>query len=90
MSKRDGTDTDRERGADSAASAADTETESGSSSMLARCWTIAHRYREPAAYGIPELPAWHVRSSVSGSLEFAVSADSEPFLRAERPVRVRR
>ncbi|AEH36885.1 hypothetical protein Halxa_2260 [Halopiger xanaduensis SH-6] len=58
--------------------------------MLARRWTIAHRYREPAAYGIPELPAWDVRASASGGLEFAASADSEPFLRAERPVRVRR
>lgn len=58
--------------------------------MRARCWTIAHRYREPAAYGIPELPAWDVRTGPSGALAFAESADSEPFVRAERPVRVRR
>lgn len=59
------------------------------SSMRARRWVIAHRFRDPAAYGIPELPTWDVRTD-DRKLAFAASSDTAPFISAERPVRVRR
>lgn len=67
----------------------DDSTASRRSSMRARRWVIAHRYRDPEAYGIPDLPAWDVRTE-DGRLAFAASAETEPFIRAERPMRVRR
>lgn len=57
--------------------------------MRARRWVIAHRFREPAAYGIPELPAWDVRTDGTG-IAFARADDVEPFISADRPMRVRR
>ncbi|MBZ6494539.1 hypothetical protein [Natrinema longum] len=57
--------------------------------MRAREWVIAGAFREPEEYDIPTLPAWHVRRSDCGRLVFA-DEDGEPFIAADRPVRVRR
>jgi hypothetical protein len=56
--------------------------------VRAREWAIAGQYREPADYDIPELPAWHVRRPDCGGIAFA--AGGEPFIVAERPMKVRR
>ncbi|MFB6156713.1 MAG: hypothetical protein ABEJ34_02590 [Haloferacaceae archaeon] len=57
--------------------------------MRAREWAIAERFRTPADYGIPEVPAWRVCRGERGGLAFADAAD-DPFISAERPVEVRR
>lgn len=60
------------------------------SSMRARRWVIASLYSTPEEYGVPTLPEWVVRRTEGGGLSLAAAADSDPFLSAERPVRVRR
>jgi hypothetical protein len=56
--------------------------------MRAREWAIAAEFGEPEDYDIPELPDWHVYESECGRLTFA--ADSERFITAENPVKIRR
>jgi hypothetical protein len=58
--------------------------------MRARRWVIASRYREPADYGIPALPEWAVRRTEGGGLSFAEDEESDSFVSADDPVRVRR
>ena len=55
--------------------------------MRARTWAIAAAYRDPADYGVPELPNWEVCRD-GGAVAF-VSGDDEPFIAAESPVTVR-
>lgn len=62
----------------------------GGASMRARRWTIADNYYEPVDYDIPELPRWTVAQKRSSRLSFAEDDESEPFISAEHPVRVRR
>ncbi len=57
------------------------------SEMRARRWAIAAS-RNPAAYGIPELPVWTVCEY--DGLALADSPESEPFIRAAEPMQVRR
>lgn len=72
-----------------------TETRSDSSastpkpSMRARTWTVAYRYYAPEDYGIPTLPDWHVRRE-GGGMALVEDGNGAPFIRAERPMRVRR
>jgi hypothetical protein len=58
--------------------------------MRTRRWVIAHHYRDPADYGVPELPEWTVRRTECDGISLAEDDDSEPFISADRPVRVRR
>lgn len=58
--------------------------------MRARTWVIAANYSEPEDYGIPALPEWTVVRGEPSGIAFAEGSDAEPFIRAERPVRVRR
>jgi hypothetical protein len=60
------------------------------SRMRARTWVIAYCYADPAEYGIPKLPEWNVSRTDSSGLSFAEDDESEPFISAEQPVRVRR
>lgn len=62
----------------------------GPVSMSARRWTIAARFEEPADYGIPTVPSLTVSRTDDGGIELATDADTEPFVRAEQPVDVRR
>jgi hypothetical protein len=57
--------------------------------MRARAWLIAARYGTPAEHGIPRLPAWRVYRPDCGGLALAAD-DAEPFITAERPMKVRR
>lgn len=57
--------------------------------MSARIWSIAHRYRDPADYGIPMLPDWTVSRPDEGAIAFA-TGDDDPFISAAHPVPVRR
>jgi hypothetical protein len=56
--------------------------------MRARTWTIASCYRDPADYGIPELPDWEVCRPECGGVAFA--DDDEWFIAAAEPTKVRR
>lgn len=58
------------------------------SAMQARRWAIAAT-RDPVAYGIPELPAWDRVDGVDG-IAFARESETEPFISADEPMRVRR
>jgi len=58
--------------------------------MRARTWVLAYRYYEPEDYGVPELPDWTVARTDCEGLAFARDVGEEPFIRAERPVQVRR
>jgi hypothetical protein len=58
--------------------------------MRARTWLIASRYRCPADYGIPALPAWHQCRDDAGRFALSASATDEPFLSAATPMKVRR
>lgn len=81
----------RERDATSVSSQSEpSSTSSGPSRMLARTWVIAAQYNDPADYGTPSLPAWHVSRTDGGGLTLAADADADPFVRAERPMTVRR
>lgn len=57
--------------------------------MRAREWAIAGAFRDPADYDIPDVPSWRVSRDERGGLAFA-DGDREPFIAADRPVRVRR
>ena len=57
--------------------------------MRAREWALVDLASDPAEYGIPPLPDWHVSRDEHGGIAFAAD-DSEPFIAAESPVRVRR
>ncbi|MEM4780873.1 MAG: hypothetical protein QXG03_04825 [Halalkalicoccus sp.] len=59
------------------------------SSMRARAWAIAYRFYAPEDYGIATLPDWDVRRD-EGGMALAEDENEAPFLRAERPMRVRR
>lgn len=58
------------------------------SAMHARTWAIAAT-REPAAYGIPELPDWRLLDATPG-MALAEAGHAEPFISAEQPMTVRR
>ncbi|SFR37085.1 hypothetical protein [Halorubrum sodomense] len=58
--------------------------------MRAREWTVAATYSGPTAYGIPALPTWRVERGGTDGIAFAATDRDEPFIAAERPVRVRR
>lgn len=59
------------------------------SGMGARVWAIAYRYRDPSDYGIPTLPEWTVNRTENGGVAFHATS-GEPFIRADRPVSIRR
>lgn len=67
----------------------DEDAVTGGSEMRARTWVLAYHYGDPSDYGIPELPPWTVVRTDRGGLALAEGGD-EPFVRAERPVPVRR
>jgi hypothetical protein len=58
--------------------------------MRAREWAVAATYGDPADYDVPALPTWRVERGADGDLAFAATDRDEPFIAAERPVRVRR
>lgn len=58
------------------------------SAMHARTWAIA-AIREPAAYGIPELPDWRLLDANPG-MALAEAGRTEPFISAQHPMTVRR
>ena len=58
--------------------------------MRAREWLIAFRYRCPADYGVPVLPAWEQRRDDDGRLTLRDRGADEPFVSAGNPMRVRR
>jgi len=62
----------------------------GRSQMRARTWTIAAQYADPVEYGIPTLPDWTVYTLDSRGMALAESDGTEPFIRAEQPMTVRR
>lgn len=63
---------------------------SGNARMGARTWMIAYLYGAPADYGIVPLPEWTVRRTEERGLSFAEDDESEPFISAQHPMRVRR
>lgn len=56
--------------------------------MRAREWVIAGNFRTPADYGIPELPAWRICRTECDGLALA-APDTDPFIAAEQPMKVR-
>ena len=58
--------------------------------MRAREWAVAAAYGDPADYDVPALPTWRVERVERGGVAFAATDGEEPFIAAERPVRVRR
>lgn len=64
-------------------------TERTTSAMHARTWAIAAT-REPAAYGIPELPAWCRLDPDGAGIAFADDGCTAPFISAQQPMTVRR
>ena len=58
--------------------------------MRAREWTVAATYGDPTDYDVPALPAWRVERGERGGIAFSARGRDEPFIAAERPVRVRR
>jgi len=58
--------------------------------MRAREWTVAAAFGDPTEYDVPALPTWRVERGDDGVLAFAAVDRDEPFIAAERPVRVRR
>jgi len=58
--------------------------------MRAREWTVAAAFGDPTEYDVPALPTWRVERGDGGGLAFAAADRDEPFIAAERPVRVRR
>jgi len=79
----------RERTADSESDPSSTRTLS-TSQMHARSWVIAYQYGDPADYGMPALPGWSVRRTCKGGIALAKDDASEPFIRANAPMKVRR
>jgi hypothetical protein len=60
------------------------------SCMHVRSWLIAYQYGNPADYGMPALPEWSVRRTDASGIALAEDDVSEPFIRAETPMKVRR
>ena len=60
------------------------------SRMRARTWVIAHHYHEQEEYGIPAIPDWTVVETDRNGVAFAENDETEPFIRADEPMRVRR
>jgi len=60
------------------------------SSMLAREWTIAARFHEPADYGIPEAPVFPTVECESGALMLTDPESDAVAMVAGAPMRVRR
>jgi|AntRauMinimDraft_4_1070384.scaffolds.fasta_scaffold01502_5 hypothetical protein len=58
--------------------------------MRAREWTVAAAFGDPTEYDVPALPTWRVERGADGDIAFAAADRDEPFIAAERPVRVRR
>jgi hypothetical protein len=58
--------------------------------MRAREWTVAATFGAPTEYDVPALPTWRIERGDDGDLAFAAADRDEPFIAAERPVRVRR
>lgn len=58
--------------------------------MRARGWTVAATSGDPADHDAPAPPAWRVERGACGDLALAAADRDEPFVAAERPVRVRR
>jgi len=56
--------------------------------VRAREWSIAATFGDPVEYGIPELPNLRVCRPDCGGI--ALAADGEPFIAAERPMKIRR
>lgn len=46
--------------------------------MLARRWTIAANYREPADFGIPEPPTFETSHTTCGRVAFYPETGTEP------------
>jgi hypothetical protein len=59
-------------------------------SMRARQWTLATQYGDLDDYDIPALPTWAVSRPAEGGVAFAGSEGEAPFIRADRPMKVRR
>lgn len=59
------------------------------SSMRARQWTIAARFRDPADYGIPPAPTFHAERDADGAVAF-YGDDGRLVMRAGDPMTVRR
>lgn len=67
------------------------DTSNGRRTMLARTWTIAANFREPADYGIPTAPTFCAEHRSDETLVLFASSDAaEPFITAEGPMTVRR
>ena len=60
------------------------------SSMRARAWVIAAQYGDPAAYGIPDPPTLSVSRTDAGGIELSAVDGTGPFIRAGKPVSIRR
>jgi len=58
--------------------------------MRAREWAVAAAYGDPTDYDVPALPTWRIERGEAGDLAFAAAGADEPFIAADRPVRVRR
>jgi hypothetical protein len=58
--------------------------------MHTRSWVIAYQYGDPTDYGVPALPEWSVRRTCAGGLALAEDDASEPFIRADTTMKVRR
>jgi len=63
--------------------------------MLARRWTIAANYREPAEFGVPEAPTFETCHTTCGRVAFypetvEPNTTTDPVLVAESVRRVRR
>ena len=57
--------------------------------MRAREWAIAGTFGDPSEYGIPEPPAVQVCRLDCGGVALT-GEGNEPFIAADRPVKVRR
>lgn len=62
----------------------------GEYQMRAREWIVAYCFFSPKDYDIPELPDWVVRTERCGRISFSRNEDDEPFITADRPMKVRR
>ena len=58
------------------------------SSMRARQWAIAARFRDPADHGIPPAPTFRAERDADGAVVFY--DDGRVVMRAGDPMRVRR
>ena len=58
--------------------------------MRAREWAVAATFGHPTDYDVPAMPTWRVERVERGGIAFAAADREEPFIAAERPVRVHR